>query len=498
MGRQLKSSRDEETNLNALIRLLSDKYVDTLQTAHLYRDGIEGILTNLDPHTVYIPKEELHRVNEELEGSFYGIGVEFFSLHDTVYISGILKGGPCDGSLLRAGDRLLRIDDSLVAGRQLSDEDIIQRIRGKLQSRVRLTVLHPDGQMDTALITRGQIPIHSVAAACKLDERTGYMLLTVFSETTYTEFTEALNRLKAQGIKRLILDVRDNPGGYMEAVAQIADELISGEHVLISTIGKNRSERLRSEKKGMFEQGAVSVLVNEHSASASEILAGVIQDLDRGAVIGRRTYGKGLVQEQFELPDHSAIRITTARYYLPSGRCIQRPYTDGKAHYKDDLMLRYAHGELTGKDSSHPHTERSAFKTLHGRTVYGFEGITPDQFVPLDTLDYDRLRRFHEEHLAFRFAVRYAAAHPGILDGFQQGDDFARSFQLPVDGLKQWKEFLSTQAISPALQALYTTHPRALRSIHAELAKLRFGTPAFHATWAHYDEMVHKAMETEH
>ena len=487
--RQMATPEKKEPNLHALIRLLNDRYVDTLDVAHLFRDGVEGILSNLDPHTVYIPREDLSRVNEELDGHFSGIGVEFYMMDDTVTISAILPGGPCEQSGLRAGDRLLQIDGKPVAGQKLEQQAIITRIRGKEGSIVKLLAMHPDGSQLEANIKRGQIPIHSVAAASMLDGQTGYVLIQMFSEQTHAEFREALNELKRKGARRLLIDVRDNPGGYMEAVARIADELIAGDTPLITTRGRQRSETICAGEQGMFEDEPVAVLVDENSASASEILAGVIQDLDRGSVLGRRTYGKGLVQEQFDLPDGSAIRITTSRYYLPSGRCIQRSYRNGKEEYREELWNRWSHGELTNADSVHAHHQRDSFRTRKGRLVFGSEGVTPDVFLPLDTVYGKIPGRFSTERIAFRFAADYLFRQPDGLASWANADAMASGMNFSEAMLTAFSNFLSRNNMPAALSA----NPDAQQAVWAEWARIRFGPSGFYAVKARADRDVETA-----
>lgn len=394
--------------LDALIELIDQHYVDSLNTDTLYQNGIEGILQTLDPHTVYIPKQELILANEELQGEFYGIGIEFYIWKDTVRVAYVMKDGPSASSPLKPGDKIISIDGQNVCGKKLSSEIVIQKIRGQHQSEVNLGMLHPDQTSYTCRIKRDQVAIRTINSSFLLDPGTGYISIRMFSETTAQEFHHALQTLLQQGIKKLVIDVRGNPGGYMDAVTQIADELIAGKHLLIQTKGKSSHEEVFSSKEGLFEKGDLAVLIDENSASASEILAGIIQDLDRGVVVGRRSYGKGLVQEQYDLPDQSAIRITIARYYLPSGRCIQKDYSEGKMHYHEDIYKRYQHGELVNADSvRHSASNKEIFHTTQQRTVYAHEGISPDFFIGIDSTLEKNMTFFYENHLAEEFCNRY-------------------------------------------------------------------------------------------
>lgn len=435
MADQLPKQKKSERQLDALINLIQTHYVDSLNTNLLYENGVEGILKSLDPHTVYIPKDELQISNEELEGSFYGIGTEFFMARDTVMISSVVTNGPASKAGIKTGDQFLKIDTAWVAGRKISQEDIVKKIRGQRATKVKVLVRHPDSKENWITITRDLVAYTSVTAAVKLTKETGYIAIRLFNETTYEEFKKALSDLKQQGISSLIIDVRNNPGGYMDAVANIADELISGKQLLISTKGKNEETKVYSEHPGMFETGTLSILINEYSASASEILAGITQDLDRGKVYGRRSYGKGLVQEQFELPDQSAIRITTARYYLPSGRCIQKNYADGKDEYHEDIYKRFHAGEMVHGDSSTQHKNHTLFYTKNKRTVYANEGISPDVFIAADTNQLNALSLFYGEHLPEQFAFPYLYSSKRDIANVQAYDRYL------MENLAWWNDF---------------------------------------------------------
>lgn len=419
------------TPIEDIIQLIEREYVDSIDAQTLYAQGIQGVLQNLDPHTVYIPATELTQSNEQLAGAFYGIGIEFFITHDTVCIARIMPDGPSAHSGIRPGDQLLLINDSLVAGQSFSDEEIIAKIKGQNKQRIKLGILHPNKKFDTIQIERGKVPLHSVSAYYNINDTTVYIAINVFSEHTYSEFKKALQSFSAEQKKHVIIDVRDNPGGYMEAVAQIADEFIPAGYTLIKTKSRFSTDSIVSKKNGLFEQGRVSVLINEYSASASEILAGIIQDVDRGQIIGRRSFGKGLVQEQFDLPDRSAIRITVARYYLPSGRCIQKSYQQGKPAYEQDIENRYQQGELyqAVQQNGLPH---DTFLTLKKhRRVWGATGIQPDIFVPLDSVAYvHKLVHFYTQQLAAYFATRYVALHPTVLQSYTSLQKFAQTFRI--------------------------------------------------------------------
>lgn len=467
------TSKSTNCNLNELIHLIEREYVDSINIETLYKNGIEGILKTLDPHTVYIPQEELTRANEQLSGAFYGIGVTFFTHQDTVYISSIIPDGPSENKGLFPGDKIIQIDSHIVSGKMLSNEEIINKIRGGKDKPLKLKVLHLNNQLEVLTIKRGVVPNKSVQAYFKIDDTTGYISISVFSETTYTEFKEALTFLVNEKISHLIIDVSDNPGGYMDAVTQIADELIPGTHTLVSTIGKNNKDSIVSNVEGAFEKGKVTVLINEYAASASEILAGIVQDLDRGRVIGRRSFGKGLVQEQFDLPDHSAIRITVARYFLPSGRCIQKPYVDGKEKYNDDIESRYNQGKLTNLDSINK-TDKRKYYTIKKREVFANQGIIPDVFVKLDTSYNQKLIYFYTKYIAELFTQKYFYFNKREFDQYKSMQQFHRSFKLTNKMQVELLQLMKINNIDPKIFQDKTANTIIITALKTEFSKLLF------------------------
>lgn len=385
--RPISNVVERNDRLEEIIDIIGSKYVDSVSADSLYEDAVSGILKHLDPHTVYIPARDLASVTEDLEGNFKGIGVEFYILKDTLMITSVLKNGPSADAGIQPGDKVIKVNDSIIAGTGISSEGIISKLRGVEGTSVKLSLLRTsENRMLEINVNRGVIPIFSIDAAYMIDAQTGYIRINRFSATTYREFMKALNTLLAQGMKQMVLDLRQNPGGYLDAATAIADELIGGDRLLVYTQGRaSDKEEYMSGQKGKFEQGKLAVLVDEGSASASEILAGAIQDWDRGVIIGRRTYGKGLVQEQFELGDGSALRLTIARYFTPSGRSIQRPYTKGKAAYEEEFEERYRNGSLTTIDTFTPADTMRYFTEQRHRIVYGGGGIKPDIVTPYET-----------------------------------------------------------------------------------------------------------------
>lgn len=366
---------------------INNEYVDTVNLSDLEQNGIEAVLEKLDPHSTYIPPKDLQVAQASLESNFEGIGIEFQIINDTVSVITPISGGPSEMVGLQAGDKIVNVDNKPFAGTHITINDVFAKLRGQKGTIVKLTIKRKSiRNLMTFSITRDKIPTFSVDAAYLFAPQTGYIKVNRFGENTYQEFKEALDKLKAQGMDKLILDLRDNPGGYLDHAVNMADEFLSGEKLIVYTKGRKTqySNTLKAERPGAFETGNLIVLVDEGSASASEIVSGALQDHDRALVVGRRTFGKGLVQMPISLSDGSELRLTISRYYTPSGRCIQKPYHGDKASYELEWLDRFKHGEMYSKDSIH-FADSLKFKTEKGRTVYGGGGIMPDVFVPQDT-----------------------------------------------------------------------------------------------------------------
>ncbi|MGM0377129.1 MAG: S41 family peptidase [Bacteroidota bacterium] len=385
------AAQDQEQDLKKVElawQLISNFYVDSVESDEVAEEAIKGMLKELDPHSVYIPPEEVEAMNEPLEGNFEGIGIEFMIVDDTLTVVSTIPGGPSEKVGLMAGDRIVEVDEEDVAGVGLSNNDVFDLLRGPKGTEVKLGVLRDEERLSFT-IERDEIPIHSVEASYKMTPQTGYIKISRFSETTHQEFTDALEKLKEDQVNNLVLDLRGNGGGYLKASLDIADEFIGERRLLLYTDGKSipRSD-YNSSSGGLWEDGRLIVLINEGSASASEIVAGAVQDWDRGIIMGRRSFGKGLVQRPFPLPDGAEIRLTIARYYTPSGRSIQKPYENGEEEYREEIFERYQHGEFVHADSVN-FPDSLVFKTKKkGRKVYGGGGIFPDVFLPLDTAHY--------------------------------------------------------------------------------------------------------------
>ena len=385
-GNRLSIINSSGNKLNNLLHIIDDQYVDTVNINDLVEKAMPQILAELDPHSVYITAREGEIANDDLRGSFFGIGIEFVIRQDTIRVQNVIGNGPAERAGVLAGDKIVEVDDSIFVGKVCTNEEAMHRLKGPKDTKVKLGILrYGEKKLRHITITRGEIPTKSVTATYMIDDETGYVKIRNFGENTYPELLIALANLAQQDFTNLIIDLRGNTGGYLESAVQIANEFLSKGQLIVYTEGR-RSPRMeyRADGRGSYQRMPLVVLVDEASASASEILAGSIQDNDRGTIIGRRSFGKGLVQKPMEFSDHSMIRLTIARYYTPSGRCIQKPYTDGK-NYDDDWLSRYQHGEFFSQDSI-KHTGPE-YHTSNGRIVYGGGGITPDIFVPEDTVD---------------------------------------------------------------------------------------------------------------
>lgn len=400
----------QQRKLNMALSAIAGLYVDSINENKLVETAIESMLKQLDPHSSYISKEEVERVNEPLEGSFEGVGIQFQMLEDTLLVVQTISGAPAEKVGVQAGDRIIYIDNELAAGVKMQTSDIMKRLRGPKGTEVTVRIKR-GGRKELLIfkIIRDKIPLHSVDASYMVNDSIGYVKINNFGSTTVDEFKEAIAKLKKAGMRSLILSLQGNGGGYLHAAHGLADEFLSDDKLIVYTQGLNQPRSdLKSTSAGNFENGKLIILVDEYSASASEIVTGAIQDWDRGVVVGRRTFGKGLVQRQISLPDGSMMRLTTARYYTPTGRCIQKPYKDGVEKYERDLLNRYEHGELIHADSIHfPDSLRYQTLVLN-RTVYGGGGVMPDIFVPLDTTRFtDYHRKLVNQGVINKVATQY-------------------------------------------------------------------------------------------
>lgn len=386
-GNRLNIINSGSNRLNNLLHIIDDQYVDAVNIDSLVDKAIPQILSDLDPHSVYISAKDVQQANDDLKGSFSGVGIEFVIRNDTIHVQGVIKNGPAEQAGILAGDKIVSVDDKPFVGKEVTNEEAMRRLKGPKDTKVKIGVQrYGQKTIKYYTITRGDIPQKSISATYMLDDNTGYIKIKNFGENTYPELLIALAQLSQEGFSNLIIDLRDNTGGYLKSAVQMANEFLPKDRLIVYTEGrKSPRQDYKSDGRGSYQNIPLVVLINETSASASEIFAGAMQDNDRATIIGRRSFGKGLVQQQIGFPDGSMIRLTVARYYTPSGRCIQKPYVMGdEKGYEEDLLVRYQHGEFFSQDSI-KHTGPE-YHTRIGRTVYGGGGITPDIFVPEGTI----------------------------------------------------------------------------------------------------------------
>jgi carboxyl-terminal processing protease len=487
--------RDKTTTLEETMELIKNRYVDHVQLDSLKDDAINAVMDHLDPHSVYIPASEVAEANEDLAGNFEGIGVEFNIFRDTVNVTYVIPEGPSDKAGLKLGDKIVRVNDSSIVSKTMPIQDIRKLIRGKAGSPVKLTIVRNNAAQNIT-VTRGRIPLPAIDASYMVDAKTGYLKLGKFSETAYREFMESLEKLKGSGMQNLILDLRGNGGGYITQAVNIADEFLSGDKLIVYTQGTNiEKKEYKASKDGVFETGKLVVLIDELSASASEILAGALQDWDRATIVGRRSFGKGLVQEQYSLSDGSAIRLTVARYYTPSGRSIQRPYDKGKKIYMEEILDRYEHGEYINPDSIHHDSTEKVYKTNGGKKVYGGGGITPDVYVPVDTSSFTHnVTKLYLDGRFSNFIYQYYIAHLPEFQQYKTPTDLATQFQNTEDAWKQLVAFALKDSIYlskvPALDK-----ENIEERIKAYIARLKWRTQGFYEVYNLYDPVFQKAKQ---
>ena len=419
-GNRLSIINSSSNKLNSLLHIVDDQYVDTVDVNDLVEKAMPQILAELDPHSVYISTKDVQMATDELRGSFSGVGIEFNIRQDTLHVQQVIGNGPAERAGVLAGDKIVTVDDKPFTGKTLTNEEAMHRLKGPKDTQVKLGIMrYGDKKIHHITVTRGDIPTRSVTSTYMIDNKTGYIRIKNFGENTYPELLIALAKLSQQGFQNLTIDLRGNTGGYLQSAVKIANEFLQKNQLIVYTQGrKSPRQEYRSDGRGSYQQLPLVILIDEGSASASEILAGAIQDNDRGTIIGRRSFGKGLVQQPIEFNDHSMIRLTIARYYSPSGRCIQKPYTSGdNKNYEEDLISRYEHGEFFSQDSIKH--EGKEYHTSIGRPVYGGGGITPDIFIAEDTLDVTSYyRQATMSGLILQFAFNYTDEHRRQLNEF--------------------------------------------------------------------------------
>lgn len=454
-----------------LLHIVDEMYVDSVEVDDMVEEVMPQILKKLDPHSMYIPAKDLEDTNAELKGSFSGIGVQFTIQADTVHINSVIKGGPSEKVGLMAGDRIISVDDSAFVGKVVTNEETMRRLKGPKGTQVKLGI-HRQGEKQPLSFTiiRGDIPIKSVDAAYMITPELGYVRINKFGETTYPELLIALATFGQHNCQGIIVDLRGNTGGYMAAAIQMVNEFLPKDRLIVYTEGRNSPrEEYRSNGRGNVQQMPIIVLVDEVSASASEIFAGAIQDNDRGTIIGRRSFGKGLVQQPFEFRDGSAMRLTVARYYTPAGRCIQKPYSKGKdAEYDMDLLTRYEHGEFFSQDSIHQ-DETSIYLTSIGRPVYGGGGIMPDIFVPQDTSDYTSYYKMAAMRgLLVKFAFDYTDHNRPRLKEFTD-DESLEKYLKRQNLLEQFARYADERGLKRRNNMLYRSRALFEESLYGNI-----------------------------
>ncbi len=487
----------KQAPVQEVLDLVNLKYVDSVSVDSLSIDAIQSMLAHLDPHSSYIPAADLSEFNEDLEGSFQGIGLDFQLFDDTVNVINVLAGGPSDKAGLHVGDKFIKVDGTVVTGDSVNSDKIRKMLKGPGDSKVTIGILRGNQPLQFT-ITRGTIPLPAIDASYMIDKMTGYIRINKFSETTHAEFAEALMKLQKQGLQKLILDLRGNGGGILQEAIEIADDFLDGDKLIAYTVGAKYSKvEYHCRRDGLFESGGLAVLTDEGTASASEILTGALQDWDRATIIGRRTFGKGLVQEPYELSDGSSLHLTIARYYTPTGRCIQKPYSNkGFDDYNEEVMNRFHDGEVLHGDTSTLHNGPT-YTTLgkEKRTVYGGGGITPDIFVGFDTSTLPRnVTALYLNGTMGRFIYTYYVQHLPSFGRFRTPSDFVTGFH---EDDQLWNS-LATYAMQDTIDIrTIPSKDRAVlqHRIRAMMARQIWQTEGYFEVANIYDPVVNKAME---
>jgi carboxyl-terminal processing protease len=489
-----------KNKIGQILSIINEAYVDTIDVDSLEDVAIEELLTQLDPHSVYIPAKDLQQANEGLEGNFEGVGIEFSILDDTIMVANVLKDGPASKVGILPGDRIIKVDTINVASIGIKNEQVFRLLRGAAGTKVLVQLFRPDGKRKISYsISRGQIPIYSIDAALMLNNQTGYIKIERFAASTHQEFLEALEKLQAQQLKNLILDLRSNPGGYLSAATEIADEFLDDKKLIVYTEGRTqRRFEYRAENPGNYESGKLIILIDEGSASASEIVSGAIQDWDRGVVLGRRSFGKGLVQEPFKLNDGSAIRLTVSRYYTPAGRCIQKDYTNGLAAYEHEISNRYEDGEVND-ETKLKIKDSTIYKTTNGRKVYGGGGITPDVFVAVDT---SYINQFYgalfEQSLLSRFTYNYMDANRKTLTTtYKNAATFNASFYVNDVLFNTFISYIKENSRGDFTnQEIKQSEKQVRHLLKAMIARQIWRDEGYFTVLSSEDKMIRKAIET--
>ncbi len=493
----MQQHAESNDKINSLLNYIEYQYVDTINKKELVEKTVTALLQSLDPHSSYIPATEFESVNEPLEGNFDGIGIEFNIIKDTIRVINPVQGGPSERIGIKAGDKFIKVEGKNVAGVKITNKEVFDKLRGERGTPVTVSVLRSGiPKLLEFKIVRDAIPLYSLDVAYMVKPDIGYIKISKFAATTYAEYLKAFNELSKQGMKKLILDLRGNPGGYLNAAVDISDEFLTNGLQIVYTQGKAHPKKTyKATEHGSFENGSLVILIDEGSASASEIVAGAIQDNDRGSIIGRRSFGKGLVQDQLQLPDGSAIRLTIARYYTPTGRCIQKPYSDDKNEYYNEEYDRYEHGELLNADSVKL-DKTQQFKTPEGKTVYGGGGIMPDIFVPIDTAKTNTfLNRVFYAGLINTFSFEYADKNRAKLKDYSSAKNFMDQFEISDTILEEFYTYCDKQSFKLGQLSKAKTNDALKPYLKALIGRDVFDKDAYYPIINQNDKCILKAIE---
>ena len=493
-----KSTIDLDRKINNILGIVADEYVESVNMDSLVELAIPDIIAQLDPHSVYISAKDYEQANEELNGNFCGIGISFQVMEDTINVIEVIPGGPSEKVGIANGDKIISVDGKNFTGEKINPNLVKEQLRGPKNSVVKLGVKRATSAKTLYFtVTRGDIPIKSVDAAYMIDKNTGYVKVNQFGRNTYDEFVAALSVLKNEGAKRYIVDLRGNGGGYMEIAVAMANEFLPKDNLIVSTKGryKKNDTSVYSDGNGSYQDVEIVVLINEFSASASEIFAGAMQDNDRGLVIGARSFGKGLVQREFKLSDNSAIRLTIARYYTPTGRCIQKDYKLGQAAYERELINRFNNGELDYRDSIKVDKSKM-YKTPHGRIVYGGGGIIPDIFVPRDTVGFTSYYyAVVNAGLIQNYVLKYVAAHKAKFKNVKDYKDVIRLLDDNTQLLNDFVNFAAKHDVPARWYYINQSRDLLLNDLKAFVARDLLGQKAFYPIYNRNDKTIEAALK---
>jgi len=502
LNRNISLIQDFQSNkydpVNDVLGYIMQDYVDSVDASKLREYAVEGILQHLDPHSQFIPAADFSEVNEPLMGGFDGIGVQFRIENDSVYIVNTIQGGPSEKAGIRAGDRIVKVDNKPVAGVKIENRDVMKLLKGKRGTKVNVSIYRKgSNKLLSFNITRDVIPTYSIDVSFMPQPGVGYIKLSKFSATTSEELTSSLESLRAKGMKQLVLDLRGNSGGYLQSAIDVADQFLPGKDLIVYTEGYNRpKETAFATSSGLFEKGDLVVLIDEGSASSAEIVAGALQDNDRATIIGRRSFGKGLVQEQLSLPDGSAVRLTVARYYTPSGRSIQKPYVQGHAEeYESELFSRMMHGEMENRDSI-VFNDSLKYLTKGGKIVYGGGGIMPDVFVPVERNErYQYYNSVLNKGLVHQFTFEYTDRNRLKLNKYGSFENFNRSFTVSDEILKEFTDYAAKQGVPYDQQGLSFARTDLTNLMKALVARNLYDEKGFYPIYLKTDKAFAKAIE---